>query len=676
MNTVTLRLREQEDEEHKVKHAEAQDHAEFEFNLNDSHWDVWSARYQRGGPASTPQLNFRADQAAARVKAENPSLDTDKLYIRTVPWNTTAKLPTDLGGTGPRPASVLLGHNGEHQVTLHEVNGQPSNAVFLFDKRMQQGRWESLPYAAAPTLHQVGNLVIKSAKLADGSLDVARYVPESSDRNLSAPEVQVAFSDAGYQSGDMYICKALFVDTHNDDTFCSEPVIVGEIPQAPIALPLPKLTPASVYGFEVCIEKRRAGQAIDLQWWRSDYIYFDQTGLGTETEEADSKLQFHYNVARYTSEPEDTELAEAKVQVFDGARNEIANVVAPTQTTFNAQGIGEEITVDLPTMSENAVAGEWRSVAVGIDNAASHYRSHHSKRLLPKNRVLFNYEVLVINGPGLKTSIDPTGGNSRYNWSKSKRLLHILPGQLPPGTGAVNGANFQLGLLTFREVPRSNDAITTWKYLQRRANITMDHKKDRGYNPIMIYASTHGTRDGIEVGNSEDSVIYDADAEDGYSYASIISSSFRGTLSGGDYKLGSSPGDMLNGVRFFHMAGCQTSGRAELRSYAPERHLKRNYIPDARDIAQSVTAGGYSRNSIGYKKDLFYLSERDQNWYCSFFRAGLNHKYNDNAYNSMLGTEKSFGRWLKDSQVRRWGNYERWVLSNNAPLIDPVGGDQ
>ena len=197
MNTVTLRLREEEDKEHKVKHAEAQDHAEFEFDLNDPQWDVWSAKYERSGPASTPQLIVRADERAARVKEENVSLDTDILYIRTVPWNTTAKLPTDLDGAGPRPASVLLGHNGEHQVALHEVNGEQTSR-FLFDKLMQQGRWESLPYSAAPTKHQVGNLVITQAttnqEKAGEIADYFKFDPHSEDDSFVHPTVSFKFT--------------------------------------------------------------------------------------------------------------------------------------------------------------------------------------------------------------------------------------------------------------------------------------------------------------------------------------------------------------------------------------------------------------------------------------------------------------------------------------------------
>ena len=151
---------------------------------------------QASGPASTPQLISRADERAARVKEENSSLDTDKLYIRTVPWNTTAKLSTDLDGAGPRPASVLLGHNGKHQVALHEVNGQPSNAVFLFDKRMQQGRWESLPYAAAPTLHQVGNLVIEDVK-TNVNEDYFVFDLSSNDKALQQPEIKFNIKDEG-----------------------------------------------------------------------------------------------------------------------------------------------------------------------------------------------------------------------------------------------------------------------------------------------------------------------------------------------------------------------------------------------------------------------------------------------------------------------------------------------
>ena len=151
---------------------------------------------QTSDPASTPVLKSRANAGGGQVKVPNASLDTDKLYIRTVSWNTTTKLPTDLDGAGPRPASVLLGHNGEHQVALHEVNGEQTSR-FLFDKLMEQGRWQNLPYTAAPTLHQVGNLVIKSVSTSNGTSDYFKFDPDSDEDALAHPTVTFEIEDKG-----------------------------------------------------------------------------------------------------------------------------------------------------------------------------------------------------------------------------------------------------------------------------------------------------------------------------------------------------------------------------------------------------------------------------------------------------------------------------------------------
>lgn len=714
VNWVTVRVQEEKDSttdpsKPPIEHPFAQNHVDYTFDLGSSHWRKQLCYYP-GGSGQAQMVEGSAETMGSPKEEgpigehrvwmfctqAQPVSSSDSLRYSNVAWNTTGPssgpgFDDDGDGDGPLPNTTLLGHNGKHNVHIVAWGGSDANGDWSQSADSQQGLgsfpfeqkviggtdWEAQQFNnSLPVVERnVGNLVIESAKSTDENLDVVRYVPESSNSALAAPEVQAVFSDADYRAGDQYVCKALFVDTHDQDAYYSEPVTVGQAPSAtPVKLLLPQLAPASVYSFEVYVEKKRADQILDKQAWRSDYLYFDQTGLATETEEADSKLQFHYNVARRANSPSDVELTEARVQVLDGARQEIANVNAPTDTTFNAQGVGGDITVNLPSMSDDAIAGEWRSIAVGIDNAAPYYRSHRNKRVVPKNKVLFNYEVLVVNGPGLQSSISPTGGRSSYSWAAQKTLLHILPGQTVNRLSPLASAALSQGLLTFREVPSAQEAITIWKYLQRRANVAMDHKKDREYNPIMIYTNTHGGPYGIQVASTVGSIIHDASS--GTSYASILSGSGQQSIppDNGDYRLGSSAGDMLNGVRFIHMDGCRSSANATVYNGNSSRHIGLNFQPDTKNIAHYVTAAGYSRNSIGYKPDLDDVPSQTQNWYNDFFYWGLSNRYNSGAYESMEGTEAAYKLWMERSSGMTWGGYDYWVLSNNSPLLDPVTG--
>ena len=201
MNKVTLRVKEEEDKQNEVKHDESEDHAEFEFDLNDAHWDVWEVGYESDGSTATPVFKFKEQEGCAHVKEINSKSDTQMLYIRTVEWNTAKELTTDLDGTGTddgadeRPPSTLLGHNGAHTISLAEVNAQ-EDEEFLFQKK-PQAQWEDALCDAAPTKHRVGNLVITNVSTSNGTSDYFKFDPDSDRQGLRAPKIKFTIDDEG-----------------------------------------------------------------------------------------------------------------------------------------------------------------------------------------------------------------------------------------------------------------------------------------------------------------------------------------------------------------------------------------------------------------------------------------------------------------------------------------------
>ena len=192
-NNVTLRVQET-GSDNDVTHPFGQNHAEFVLDLADPHWDFWTAQQVMGGNAPVPQL-IRTGQDSA--KAENVSDDLDYFYTKTIVWNTTSSLTTDLDATGLRPASTLLGHNGEHKISVAEVNSEAGSSV-LFQKKDSDGtEWQNAPFNVQETTHIVGNLVIKNVSTSNGTEDYFKFDRESTENSLTQPKVTFEIEDKG-----------------------------------------------------------------------------------------------------------------------------------------------------------------------------------------------------------------------------------------------------------------------------------------------------------------------------------------------------------------------------------------------------------------------------------------------------------------------------------------------
>ena len=160
---------------------------------------------QRKRPmAATHRRLFLVRTDSDSAKGENMSDDLAYFYTKTQMWNTADALPTDLDGDGPRPASTLLGHNGQHKIALVEVNGQPTNAM-RFQKKPQGQEWQNDSSNVQTTEQTVGNLLITEVSTSNGTADYFKFNPTAEDgSNLLNPEVNFTIKDEGDSAGHFY----------------------------------------------------------------------------------------------------------------------------------------------------------------------------------------------------------------------------------------------------------------------------------------------------------------------------------------------------------------------------------------------------------------------------------------------------------------------------------------
>ena len=187
MNNFTVRLQEEPDGDNEVTHPFEHNHADFQFDLNDNHWAIWTSEESEGGDPPPPVLIARDGGSA---KTENTTDDLNYFYTKNLTWNTTSSVA---GGGG-----TLLGHNGEHTISLAKVNGQAGNSL-LFQKKMPDNPdWEDAAFEAQSTSNDVGNLVITDVSTnqeqAGEIADYFKFDPQSEDDSFVHPTVSFDFA--------------------------------------------------------------------------------------------------------------------------------------------------------------------------------------------------------------------------------------------------------------------------------------------------------------------------------------------------------------------------------------------------------------------------------------------------------------------------------------------------
>ena len=167
-------------------------------------------------PAPVPMV------ARGYAKTENLTDDLNYFYTKTILWNTTTAVTTDWDGTGPRPASTLLGHNGQHKISVAEINGVGGHS-FAFQKRdPESGEWQDASSDAEETAYEVGNLLITEVSTSNGTSDYFKFNPTAeAGSNLLNPKVNFTIKDEGDSAGHVYRWRVRVRSTDIEDQITS-----------------------------------------------------------------------------------------------------------------------------------------------------------------------------------------------------------------------------------------------------------------------------------------------------------------------------------------------------------------------------------------------------------------------------------------------------------------------
>ena len=417
VNDVTLRIQEQPDTDNPtVTHPFEKDHAEFKLDLNDPHWDFWTSQEADGGNPPAPVL-VRTNRDSA--KGENLSDDLNYFYTKTILWNTTSELTTDLDGNGPRPASTLLGQNGKHKISLVEVNGQPGNSVRFQQKPPGEG-WQDADFNAQTTENKVGNLVLTQVSTSSGTEDYFKFDAASTDTSLSTPEINFTLKDEG--DPHFYRWRVRVRNTNSeelDDTVVYEGISppgavnvkVNDATLAAEGSPQASITKQGTYNFEIRVfeyETEQAAQAdihqsqlqgvvvdagkIDVMNLRSNYLYIPyymeppyQTSRGHEgrivgdrNDASHNWLMTHY----FKDDTRQTQPLPFKVTILDPALTQLGE---PVDLEYNRNS---------PYFNRNvyhfAIQGfqenrYYIAVTTAKDDHQADYRDHKARSILAKN---------------------------------------------------------------------------------------------------------------------------------------------------------------------------------------------------------------------------------------------------------------------------------------------------
>lgn len=149
------------------------------------HFDTTDGWYQQ-------DVNGEWVSATVSPKTANDGT-TPRLFRYLVEWNT--KTGPSVSYNGVSGFAPPMGHNGEHCVSIVEINGKPGTEVSF--QHQENSNWLT-PYKAGPGAKNptVRNLVVTGVNATYGTVDYLKYDPDASSQ-YNRPIVNFSIEDDG-----------------------------------------------------------------------------------------------------------------------------------------------------------------------------------------------------------------------------------------------------------------------------------------------------------------------------------------------------------------------------------------------------------------------------------------------------------------------------------------------
>ncbi len=210
-----------DDPAHPTQPLVGQDHVDLPVDFTTT--TGWYRLYDPDGP-NGPQVTdwWPAPQAPSAADTNNGSAQ----YRYLAPLKTTQPTNSTITLDGQFHSSTLLGHNGDHELSLSSVNTL-SNGKLMFGKTL-----DVTPQKKAAT---VANLVITDVSTNNGTSDYFKFDPGSADgSDLKNPVIHFTIKDDG--DPHVYRVRVRVRPTDVDDKLLNESVVYEKIVTSPRAV--------------------------------------------------------------------------------------------------------------------------------------------------------------------------------------------------------------------------------------------------------------------------------------------------------------------------------------------------------------------------------------------------------------------------------------------------------
>ena len=370
--------------ENEVTHEPEEDHIDLPVDLtNEAGWQQWLDP-DGDGP-----------QPASWQAATSAPVGTGK-WRRLSPWNT-AGLPVSSGEAGTPQYSRLLNHNGEHTISLVEVDGGEGTTL-EFGEETADVEDENV---------EVGNLVIVEAFTSDeDNPDYFRFDPNTQDSPFANPTVSFKFQDNGEVNQYHWRLRVRSTDVSSwsQSTLFEGQASVNELitvdllhTDSSLESTIPRISTWGTYTFEINVrEINSAGSVVDQMDYRTSNLYIpnkmpspNQTKDGHYMRFEDAGNERKILLSYYLQNSEETNGTPAgslKADVLEPSLDIVATA-SNLPTASNTPQLDFEVS-RFPI--EEFLDGVYISVITGTDGLASKRRSHLEGRLLARNNRVFS----------------------------------------------------------------------------------------------------------------------------------------------------------------------------------------------------------------------------------------------------------------------------------------------
>ncbi len=404
-----IKLRIQEEEDSKLgadQHTEADNHVDVTLPLTPGTEDAEKFKWQKKAGATVDDDNSSVGWEDTSEPFSTSGGQYGARYRVLWAWDSQKIQKMD--------GMKLWDHNGDHTVSVINVNGQPIESAsgqkieFLPDE--DGGGYSRVIAKVTSRECNVQNLVIKNIESPTTDPDYVKFDPD--DPEISSVNIKFDISDNGDPK--TYKWYIFFRETGERSWDGLDVGMVSGTQNGPGTINAKwdgqQLNPnlyalnAGTYTFEVLVVKDENQDGIfsinseghpveDHVWLRSNYLKFQEHDLNFPSDKTDA----NHLIASYFLSSIDKPAKNIELKLLDGKWNTVSKTLGPTDVN-----VENEKLIQIP---QDIALGKGATIFSGEDSLANKYRDHVSRRILAVNLKTTYHKALIYEGPQVDTRV-------------------------------------------------------------------------------------------------------------------------------------------------------------------------------------------------------------------------------------------------------------------------------